>query len=338
MGTMLDESVKSSETRGKDTDRPHPASIGLVIPLFEEAASILGTLREVDSVLAALPHKCTIIVVDDGSRDNSVDIVLSAALKTPLSLIRLSRNFGKEIAMSAGLSRAEAFDAVIIMDADGQHPPKTIREFVAGWENGFDDVYGVRASRQTEGWLRNQLSGIFYRIVMHDSPAIAAGAGDFRLLSSRVVRALNQLPERQRFMKGLYAWVGFRKMAVPYEVRPRASGNSKFSLRSLVRFAVVGLTSFSNAPLRAITRVGYIVSAAALTYGLYIAVRTLIVGVDLPGWATLTVALSFLSGVQLISIGVLGEYTGQIFLEAKNRPLYLIDEIVEVPPLGDKHD
>lgn len=318
------------------TDVIHKKSLTVIIPAYNEASSIAVVLSELDEVLVGLsPLRCHILVIDDGSSDQTANAVLATDLKTPIKVIRLSRNFGKEIAMSAGLEQASDSDAVVIMDADGQHPPELITEFVSYWLQGYEDVYAVRDSRNTDGWLKRQLSSIFYRCLPNDSQCITKNAGDFRLLSSRVVNALNQIQEKNRFMKGLYGWVGFKKKAISYQARPRISGETKFSLRQLLKFAMVGLTSFSVTPLRIISRIGMAVSLCSLLYGVFIFFRTVLFGVDLPGWSTLVVGMAALSGVQLISIGILGEYIGQVFIESKNRPLYLIDEIL-IPP--SKHE
>lgn len=315
-------------TQTVENIRPAKKTLSIVIPAFNEATVIVPVLEELDMVLQTLKQDCTIIVIDDGSRDATSKNALQSRLRTPLKLVRLSRNFGKEIAMSAGLKEARNSDAVVIMDADGQHPPALINDFITYWEQGYEDIYALRESRHTDKWLTRNLSKFFYKLLPKDAQHIKNNAGDFRLLSSRVVQALNQMPEKNRFMKGLYTWVGFKKHAIPYVVRPRLGGDTKFTLKSLIRFAITGITSFSTLPLQFISRTGFLVSGLSILYGLHVVLRTLIFGVDLPGWATLTASLTLLSGIQLVSIGVLGEYIGQIFIESKNRPLYLVEEVI----------
>lgn len=304
--------------------------LSVVIPAFNEHEGIAGVIQELDEVLILLPCRCSILVVDDGSEDDTAEIVGNLRTRSNLGLICLTRNFGKEVAITAGLDACKNEDAVVIMDADGQHPPKLIADFVHHWRKGYDDVYGVRQSRNSENRFTAYMKKLFYRTAGAYTVYIDKDAGDFRLLSAPVVDAICQMPERTRFMKGLYNWVGFRKIGIPYDVRQRQQGCSKFSLGDLVRFGVEGMISFTTRPLRLISRIGFLVSGAALCYGLYILVKTLIIGVDTPGWATLTVALTMLSGIQLISIGVLGEYIGQIFIESKDRPLYLVARHIEV--------
>lgn len=327
--------VTNLKTRGVDNIFSARKSLAVVIPAYNEEESIRPVLEELDGVLQTLELDCLIIVVDDGSSDSTAREALGADLGTPLKLVRLTRNFGKEIAMTAGLNEALLSDAVVIMDADGQHPPSVIIDFVAYWKQGYEDIYAVRQSRDTDSYLKRGMSALFYKLLPGDQRFIENNAGDFRLLSSRVVHALNQMPEKTRFMKGLYNWVGYKKHAVPYVARPRIDGETKFTLKSLINFAIIGITSFSTLPLRIISRLGFLISAMSFAYGLYIFFRTLILGADLQGWATLIVGIAFLSGIQLISVGVLGEYIGRIFVEVKNRPLYLIDEIATTNPKYD---
>ena len=313
-----------------NTERSYK-SLSVILPGYNEAKAIRPTIEEVDAVLSTLPLKCEIIVVDDGSRDGTAESALLAAHTVPLKVIRFSRNFGKEAAMTAGLEAATG-DAVVIMDSDGQHPPSYIPEFIKHWREGYDVVYARRASRATDSWLRRTLSELYYKIAFSNSTFIEPGAGDFRLISAQVVKALLSMPEKNRFMKGLFNWVGFKKFAVDYTPRARVAGETKFgSIRHLFRFGLLGIMSFSTFPLRMISRLGFFVAASSVLYGVYIAVRTLFFGVDVPGWATLTVALTLLGGIQLISIGVLGEYIGLIFTEVKNRPLYIVEKVTQQP-------
>jgi glycosyltransferase involved in cell wall biosynthesis len=303
--------------------------LNIIIPAYNEAGVIAYVLKELDQILQALTLKCLIIIVDDGSTDETTKEVVCTRLETPLKLIRLSRNFGKEVAMSAGLEASSDADAVVIMDADGQHPPLLIKTFIQYWLQGAEDIYAVRENSGTDKGLIWLLRSLFYKFLPSDAQYIRSNAGDFRLLSAKVVKALNQLPEKKRFMKGLYSWVGFKKQAVPYTVRSRIAGKTKFTLRNLINFALTGITSFSTFPLRLISQIGFIISISSMIYGLFVFIETIVMGADLQGWPTLVVSIAFLSGIQLISIGILGEYIAQVFSEVKNRPLYFIEETIQ---------
>lgn len=310
------------------------SSLSVVLPSYNECKAIKSVLKELDGVLSTLPLKCEIIVVDDGSTDNTSESALSAVLVAQLKVIRFSRNFGKEAAMTAGLEAASG-DAVVIMDSDGQHSPAYITEFVKHWFEGYDIIYTKRASRKTDGWLRRTLSKCYYRIAFRATAFIEPEAGDFRLMSAPVVRAILSLREKNRFMKGLFNWVGFKKLAISYTPRTRIADETKFrSSRQLFRFGLLGMLSFSSLPLRMISRLGFLVAGFSVVYGVYVIVDTLVFGIDIPGWATLVVALSLLSGIQLIAIGLLGEYISLIFDEVKNRPLYVVEKITQKSGAG----
>ncbi|SNR62060.1 glycosyltransferase [Paracoccus sediminis] len=301
--------------------------LSIVIPALNEAACIVETLCAVDQQIAGLVRSHEIILVDDGSTDGTLLRVATLAHRLPLTTIRLSRNFGKEQAMMAGLAQARG-NAVIVMDADLQEPVDAMATMVAHWRAGWDMAYAVRAHRQDEGRLKRGLTRAFYRLVNAGSDApIPEDARDFRLMDRRVVDALLALPERNRFMKGLYGWVGFRSIAVPVELAPRAEGVSKFGLANLFRLALTGMTAFTSWPLRVWTGVGLVMSIIALVYGSYLGLRTVLFGHDVPGWSTLAVGMFLLGGVQLFSIGVLGEYLARIFTEVKGRPGYIIAEL-----------
>jgi len=241
-----------------------------------------------------------------------------------LHYISFSRNFGKEAALSAGIDAAKG-DAVILLDGDYQHPLQLLSEMVRLWKNGIDMVYGVISDRSNESRLKRWGTGMFYHLMESGAPiTIPRDAGDFRLMDRQVVNALRQLPERNRFMKGMYAWVGFSGIALPFVPNDRATGVSSFSYRSLSRLALAGVTAFTTLPLRIWGAVGVAVSIIAILYAFWIAGEALLVGNDVPGWSTLAAGLMFFSGVQLISIGVLGEYIGRIYDEVKNRPLYVV--------------
>lgn len=301
--------------------------ISLVIPALNEAACIVETLCAVDRQARALARSHEIILVDDGSTDDTLTRALQLAHHLPLTTVRLSRNFGKEQAIMAGLAQARG-GAVIVMDADLQEPVDAMAEMVAHWRAGWDMAYAVRAHRQDESPLKRGLTRAFYRILNAGAEApIPEDARDFRLMDRRVVDALLALPERNRFMKGLYGWVGFRSIAVPVELAPRSEGVSKFGPRNLVRLALTGMTAFTSWPLRVWTGVGLVISLMALGYGGYLGLRTLIFGHAVPGWSTLAVGMFLLGGVQLFSIGVLGEYLSRIFTEVKGRPGYIVAEV-----------
>jgi len=307
-----------------------PETLTIVVPAFNEANAIGPVLEEIDRALQALspPVVGKIIVVDDGSRDDTAVNASRAVCRSALKVLRLSRNFGKEAAMAAGLRHIEdAHSAAVIMDADGQHPPALLQSFVDLWRQGHDIVYARRVSRDTDSFLRRKLSDLYYRLVMKGTRFIERDAGDFRLLSPRVIAALNELPEKNLFMKGLFNWVGFSKTAVDYAPRERMADASKFtSIFKLLRYGFQGLISFSALPLRLISVVGMVVALASLVYGFYILLRTLFFGADVAGWATLAVGTAFLGGIQLMSIGMLGEYIAQIFVEVKNRPAFIVME------------
>jgi glycosyltransferase involved in cell wall biosynthesis len=307
--------------------RPADPRIVVVLPAFNEAENLERLIPPLCARLQGYASRHEVVVVDDGSSDATAAVAVALGERYPVSLIRLSRNFGKEAALSAGLDHADG-DVVIIMDADLQHPVEVVHAFIEEWRAGYDMVYGVRAHRDDETALKRLLTGLFYRLLSRSANVeIAADAGDFRLMDRRVVEALRRLPERSRMMKGLYAWVGFPSMAVAFTVAPRASGRTSFGLRQLFSLAITGFTSFSSAPLRVWMVVGAGISLLAMLYGAAIVVATLIHGSDVPGWPTLAAGLSFLGGVQLFSIGVLGEYVARIFSEVKSRPLYLVSEI-----------
>ncbi|MEI7956026.1 MAG: glycosyltransferase family 2 protein [Verrucomicrobiota bacterium] len=303
----------------RSTSRPW---ITCVVPAYNEAESIADFLCGLCAHLAGVSERFEVLVVDDGSSDSTGQHVI--AQPGPIRLLTLSRNFGKEAAISAGLEEADG-EVVVIIDADFQHPFPVIDEFIEHWQQGYDMVYAVRRERNTDSQLRRQLSHMFYQIMSRmSSVRIPEDAGDFRLLDRKVVHALRRLPESNRFMKGLYSWVGFRSIGISFTIEERRSSSSKFNFLKLLDLATTGLTSFSNLPLRLWVGVGSLISLMSIFYAIYILVETLIFGNPLAGWATLVVAVTFLGGVQLLSIGILGEYLARIFNEVKRRPNYLI--------------
>jgi polyisoprenyl-phosphate glycosyltransferase len=311
-------------------DSTPPPDISIVIPVFNERANLRPLAARLAPALSAAGVSFEAIFVDDGSHDGSLEELRAICAGEPcFRALSFSRNFGKEIAIAAGLDDARG-RAVIIMDSDLQHPPEVIAQFVEKWREGYKNVYGQRIDRATDPRMRTFFTELFYRLLeKFGDVSLPPGAGDFRLLDRQAVDALQSMRERARFNKGLYAWIGFKSVGVPFEVDVRASGTSKFSFTRLVRFALDGLMSFSSIPLKVWTYVGLAISCYALAMAAYYWVRTMLFGVDTPGFPTLVVSIAFFSGVQLISLGVLGEYVALIFNEVKGRPLYLIAERVE---------
>ena len=302
---------------------PRPA-ISCVVPAFNEADNLGALLAELVPQLEGLSDSWEVIVVDDGSRDPTPAAIAPWLARPGVRYVRLSRNFGKEAALTAGIDRA-AGDVVLLMDADLQHPASLVPEMIGAWVAGADMVCAARASRADESWVKRLGTWVFYRLVnAHSQVPIPVDAGDFRLMDRKVVDALKSLPERNRFMKGLYAWVGFRNQIIPYVPNERHAGTSSFSMRRLSRLAFTGVTAFTNAPLRLWSGVGIVIALFAIGFGIWIVVDHYLNGSDVPGWATLVTGMAFFSGVQLLSIGILGEYVGRIFEEVKQRPVYVV--------------
>lgn len=320
---------------------PNAPYLSIIMPAYNDADALQVFLPEVFEFTKALylPNdkttlvSCEIIIVDDGSSDNLVEVVNNLMATRPhnttLHMLRLSRNFGKEPALSAGLAKAEG-DVVAMIDSDGQHPLSVLAQMLIMIEqSNIDMVAGIQANRPHESRLAKALKGSFYHFIQdRQRYEIRPNAGDFRVMNRKVVQALRSLPERQRFMKGLYAWVGFNTVYLPFTADNRDTGESKFNFGSLFELALVGITSFSQKPLRLISRMGFIVSALAFLYGLYIVIDTLLFGSDVAGWATVAAGIMFSTGIQLVCIGVIGEYVGRLYEEVKQRPLYLIDETI----------
>jgi len=304
-------------------------SIDVVIPAYNEEKTIGTVIEAVFRGLNDPRYRVGLVIVDDGSEDRTSDVVKGYFDRYPITLISLTRNFGKETALLAGLDRARG-DATIVMDADLQHPVELIPQFLAHWEAGYQCVYGVKQHRKGEALLKRLFTKLFYLVLNGGSRVrITPDAQDFRLLDKTAVQALCSIRERVRFTKGLYAWLGVRSIGIPFVPVARPNGSSRFNTRALFRLGWDGLTSFSDLPLRLSALVGFLVSGAALVYAGYIAVRTLIFGIDVPGWATLTVAIMFLSGLQILFLGVIGEYVRNVYIETKNRPNYLVREHVD---------
>jgi glycosyltransferase involved in cell wall biosynthesis len=307
-------------------DQDAACTLSIVVPLFNEEAVLPALHRRLLAAVSDIAGGVEIVYVDDGSTDRSAQLLRQLHVScTAVSVVRFSRNFGKEQAMTAGLQFARG-DAVVVMDADLQHPPEMIPAMVAAWHAGADVVNMRRRSRGLEPMARRLAARLFYRAInrLSDTP-IPEDVGDFRLLSRRVVDALNQMPERNRFMKGLFAWVGFRQETIDFDVAERAGGQSKWRPRQLWRFAVEGITAFSVAPLKVATQLGLLSALAAFVAGMYFFVRTLFFGDPVPGFPTLIVVVLMLGGLQLLAIGVVGEYLGRLWLESKRRPLYLVE-------------
>lgn len=315
--------------------RPDRFLLSLVVPVLNEEAAIPVFLAAVERVLGPTGLALEILFVDDGSTDATRAIIASHAARDPrIRGLALSRNFGKEAALSAGLDHA-AGDAVVPIDVDLQDPLELIPDFVARWREGYDVVYGVRSDRSTDHPLKRLSATLFYRIFNAVADTrIPMDTGDFRLMDRRVIEVVRQLPERERFMKGLFAWVGFRSLGIPFERAARSAGTTKWKPLRLWRFAVQGLTSFSTLPLQVWVYLGAVIALLSFLYGSFIVIRTLVLGIDLPGYPSLMVVVLFLGGVQLLSLGVIGEYLGRLYTEVKARPLYVVDEVF--PPRQDR--
>jgi glycosyltransferase involved in cell wall biosynthesis len=307
--------------------------LSLVMPVKDEEAAVGPCLARVIPVIEAMDdpaaHSFEILFVDDGSSDATLEVIRKANAADPrIRGLSLSRNFGKEAALSAGLDAARGL-AVVPLDVDLQDPPETLPKMVAQWRQGFDVVYGVRDNRETDSLPKRITADLYYRA--HNwmsNDKIPEHAGDFRLLDRRVVDVIRRMPERNRFMKGLFAWAGFKQTAVSYHREERKVGKTKFNYWKLWTLAIDGITSASTAPLRIWSYLGALVALGALAFAGIIVVRTLITGIDVPGYASLMVAILFLGGLQLLSLGVLGEYVGRILTETKARPLYVVRETI----------
>ena len=321
-----------------DTRSTQIPRISCVMPAFNEGPSLGIVLPQLLDTLRPLGAPLEVLVVDDGSRDDTAAVMQRLCARHPeLVYLQLSRNFGKEAALTAGLDAASG-DVVVLLDADGQHPVTLIPAMLQKWRDGFDVVYAVRSTRDDQSALQARLTGVFYRLINWGGRVeIPPNAGDFRLMDRKVVQALKALPERNRFMKGLYAWVGFHGVAIDYEPLPRVDGQSNFGLRGSLSLALTGVVAFSIAPLRLLTLLGLLLAAGALGYGGWVVIEYFFRGIDVPGYATIVVGMMFFSGIQLLSIGVLAEYVGRIYEEVKRRPNYLLSRRLGrgLPPPAD---
>lgn len=301
-------------------------TISIVCPCYNEE-QVLGLFMErISKVLNDTPYSYEVILINDGSNDNTLETIKQLQQTYPtIRAINLSRNFGKEAALTAGIDRAKG-EVLIPIDADLQDPPELIHDFLAEWNKGYDVVVAKRIDRSTDSWAKKLTAELFYKF--HNAVAqveIPENVGDFRLINRRVVNAIQQLPENQRFMKGIFSWVGFKTSVIEYKREAREAGETSFNGWKLWNFALDGITSFSTAPLRIWLYVGSVISAIAFLYLSVTIIKTLIFGIDSPGYASLISVILFLGGVQLIGIGVLGEYVGRLYMESKRRPSYIIE-------------
>jgi polyisoprenyl-phosphate glycosyltransferase len=312
-----------------DSKRP---SFSVVVPLYNEAENVAALLQRISAAIepVAGEYDHEIVLVNDGSSDGTLRAIREQMRQRPIVLVNLSRNFGHQLAATAGMEIAGG-DAVVLMDGDLQDPPELIEAFLRKWREGYDVVYAVRRSRKGESGFKLFTARAFYRIIKRlTNIAIPLDTGDFRLMSRRAVEAVRRLPERHRFLRGMVSWVGFNQVALEYDRDVRYAGTTKYPLSKMIRFAMDGITSFSDVPLRFASYFGFTVSAIAFIYAVIVIVfRTfnLRLAVYTPGWASTIVAVLFLGGVQLMSLGILGEYLGRVYDEVKGRPLYIISDI-----------
>lgn len=308
--------------------RPVP-SISLVVPAYNESRNLPQVVPEMVAALKALSDGVELILVNDGSRDETQAVIGELSRQYPEVVgLTLSRNFGKEAAITAGLHEAQG-EVVAIMDADGQHPVALLANMLDLWRQGNDVVYGVRTSRDDQSGLQSFLTKGFYRLINSGTRhKIPENAGDFRLMGRQVVDALNGLPERHRFMKGLYAWVGFTSTAIDYEPQRRIEGQSRFGYKGAMSLAITGLLAFSSKPLRALGVIGMFLSLAAFAFGVWTVMEHFMYGTNVPGYTTIIVCLMFFSGIQLMGMGIIAEYIGRIYDESKGRPLFLVHKRV----------
>lgn len=301
-------------------------TLTVIVPAYNEGSGLCAFHQRLTAVLDTLSLHCSVLYVDDGSSDDTYAVMSELRGDPRVATLRLSRNFGKELALTAGLDHADA-DAVVVIDADLQDPPELIPTLVQYWQEGYDVVFATRASRAGETGFKKFTSSAFYRVMesLSQTP-IPRDTGDYRLISRRALAALGRLRERQRFMKGLFTWVGFRQKSVSYNRDPRFAGESKWNYWKLWNFAIDGITSFSSAPLKVATYAGLLTSLVAFGFGLLVLGKAILHGDPVAGYPSLMVAILFLGGVQLMALGVIGEYLGRLYNESKQRPLYLIDE------------
>ena len=314
---------------------PNP-TLSVVVPAYNEAEGLIEFHARLFDVMQRVGESWELLFVNDGSRDSTLAVMEGLRRADPhVAVINLSRNFGKEIAVTCGLDHARG-SAVIVIDADLQDPPEVIPDLVAGWREGFDTVYAQRRQREGETWLKKATAHGFYRLMQRMGHVqMPADAGDFRLISRRVVDALAQLREHHRFMKGLFAWVGYPAKAVLYDRAPRYAGSTKWNYWKLWNFALEGITSFTVMPLKMATYMGLLIAVLAAIYLVVIILKTLVLGNEVAGYPSLMAVVLFLGGAQLMTLGVIGEYLGRVFNEAKRRPLYFVERHLPSAPDGD---
>ncbi len=319
--------------------RPTDPLVSCVIPAYNEALNIVPLLQTLHQLLNQAGFRHELVVVDDGSRDDTVQRVLTETAGLPVTLVQLSRNFGKEIALTAGIDQIQG-DVAVLIDGDFQHPPEMVPEFLRHWRAGYDMVYSVWPNRDHEGLGKRLFTKLFYSLLNAGSRnRIPENSQDFRVLDRCIIDALRQMPERNRFMKGLYNWVGFTQLGIATQTQARRAGESSFNFGRLLGLAMTGLTAFSDVPLRIWTLIGSVISLIAISYAVWEFTNTLLFGNPLRGWPTLAVAVTFLGGVQLLSVGILGEYIGRIFNEVKQRPAYLVSQVTRSPAAAkDSHE
>jgi glycosyltransferase involved in cell wall biosynthesis len=328
--------IPAKPNAGADDRATRTPSISCVVPAYNEALNLPRLLPALIDRLGTLTDSWEIIVVDDGSRDATLAALEPWLGGTGVVCLALSRNFGKEAALGAGLDHARG-DVVVTMDADLQHPVDLLAPMLARWREGADMVYAVRADRREESAFKRLGARVFYRLLKFGSSIdIPPHAGDFRLMDRCVVDALCALPERTRFMKGLYAWVGYRSCAIEFSPPPRFAGRSGFGMRALLSLAASGITAFSNLPLRMASALGSLLAVVAIGYGAWVVIDHFVNGSGVAGWATIVVGLMFFSGVQLLFIGVLGEYLGRVYEEVKLRPRYIVARQLGGAPAGPR--
>ena len=317
--------IKENDEQQQSNSYQNDSFLSCIVPVMNEDQLISEFINKLSATLNECVREFEIILVDDGSSDNTVEIIKNIQKNNNyIKLIELSRNFGKEHALTAGIDFAEG-EAVLLIDADFQHPFCMIPEFLKYLDQGYDMAYGIRKHRNDESIIKKKGSKFFYRIMRSSTGVrIPADAGDFRIMNKIALEALRSLPERNRFMKGMYAWIGFKTIGIPYEVNIRKAGSSSWNYRKLANLALSGITSFTSFPLRLVGIVGFIISVFSICYGIYIISKTLILGTNVPGWPTVIVAITLLGGIQLLSLGIVGEYIAGIFSEVKQRPNYLI--------------
>ena len=305
---------------------PH---ITVIVPAFNEAAAITSTVANIAHHLQQLSPNWDVVVIDDGSRDQTANVVRALPKELNTTLVRFSRNFGKEYAITAGLEHASG-DIVICMDADGQHSSELLAQMLEKWREGYDMVYAVRQDRAVESKFKRWGSKIFYGAMsLGGQINIPPDAGDFRLMDRQVVNALLSLPERNRFMKGIYAWVGYKSIGIPYSPLERTHGESTFSKIKLAQLAWTGVTSFSVMPLRLASAVGAGLAFLSFIYGVWVVIDKMFFSESIPGWPTVVASMMFFAGVQLLFIGILGEYLARVYDEVKGRPSYIVAEVVK---------